>query len=235
MRGGILEYLPRVSEALPHPSATVVLLREVAGEIEVLLVRRAEGLAFHGGAWVFPGGRIDAGDRERAGSEALVEAARHAAVREAEEEAGLTLEPQALRPFAEWITPEGRPKRFRTWFFVGRVTGGAVRIDGNEVVDYRWTSPRLALLSHRAGDLELPPPTFVTLTQLSSHGAAAAAVQSMTAKGIAAYHPRPRAIDGGLCSVYQGDAAYDGGDLDAVGPRHRLVMIGNDWRYERNY
>ena len=43
----------------PVPAATVVLIRENARqqELEVLLVQRNSRLVFHGGHWVFPGGR----------------------------------------------------------------------------------------------------------------------------------------------------------------------------------
>ena len=50
----------RVVEAAP--AATVVLLRDGEAGIEVLLGRRSSRLDFHGGAWVFPGGRIDPED-----------------------------------------------------------------------------------------------------------------------------------------------------------------------------
>jgi 8-oxo-dGTP pyrophosphatase MutT (NUDIX family) len=45
-----------------HPAATVLLLRETAGELEVLMMRRGAGLAFMAGMWVFPGGRVDPAD-----------------------------------------------------------------------------------------------------------------------------------------------------------------------------
>jgi 8-oxo-dGTP pyrophosphatase MutT (NUDIX family) len=45
------------------PAATVLLLREAAtGELEVLMTKRAAGLSFMGGLWVFPGGRMEAAD-----------------------------------------------------------------------------------------------------------------------------------------------------------------------------
>jgi 8-oxo-dGTP pyrophosphatase MutT (NUDIX family) len=44
------------------PAATVALLRDGAQGLEVLLGRRSSRLAFHGGAWVFPGGKIDPED-----------------------------------------------------------------------------------------------------------------------------------------------------------------------------
>lgn len=45
-----------------HSAATVLLLREVEGDLEVLMMRRGSGLSFMAGMWVFPGGRVDAAD-----------------------------------------------------------------------------------------------------------------------------------------------------------------------------
>ena len=46
------------------PAATVILVRErEGGAPELLMVVRAVDMAFAGGAWVFPGGRIDEADR----------------------------------------------------------------------------------------------------------------------------------------------------------------------------
>ncbi len=45
-----------------HDAATVLLLREAAGELEVLMMRRGAGLSFMAGMWVFPGGRVDPAD-----------------------------------------------------------------------------------------------------------------------------------------------------------------------------
>jgi 8-oxo-dGTP pyrophosphatase MutT (NUDIX family) len=46
-----------------HPAATVVLLRDVDGRLEALMMRRGAGLSFMGGMWVFPGGRVESADR----------------------------------------------------------------------------------------------------------------------------------------------------------------------------
>lgn len=78
------------------PAATVILVRERDGNApEILMVERAAGMAFAGGAWVFPGGRIDDADRhlgERHGPDGP---ARIAAVREALEETAI---PAGLAP-----------------------------------------------------------------------------------------------------------------------------------------
>ncbi len=47
---------------MPRPAATVLLLRDTADGIEVLMTRRSATASFAPGAYVFPGGGIDAAD-----------------------------------------------------------------------------------------------------------------------------------------------------------------------------
>lgn len=225
------------TQAPAHPAATVVLLRDGDAGCEVLLVRRNSRLAFHGGAWVFPGGRIDEADYERAGSADDVHAAaRLAAAREAFEEAGVSLIPEELTLFARWVTPEGLPKRFDAWFFAGRATEEMVRVDGGEIDDHRWMRPDAALAAQRAGEIELPPPTFVTLTQFVAHVTVEEALHDLTQRPLRSYFPRLYMLPtGGACSLYEGDAGYEGGDPECAGARHRLWMHGDgSWSYEHS-
>jgi len=77
------------------PAATLIVVRERGADApELLMVERAEGMAFAAGALVFPGGRIDEADRELAG-ELGADAALIAAVRETLEE---TAVPVGLSP-----------------------------------------------------------------------------------------------------------------------------------------
>ena len=79
------------------PAATLILVREQSsGPPELLMVERAEGMAFAAGAWVFPGGRIDEADERLGGALGLQDGgARVAAVREALEETAI---PVGLSP-----------------------------------------------------------------------------------------------------------------------------------------
>src|SRR5437773_10777477 len=90
---------------VPAPAATVVLVRDGAEGLEVLLAKRSSKLAFHGGAWVFPGGRIDPDDYGGK-PEDLLGAARRAAAREAKEEAGVDVDADALVHLWNWTPPE---------------------------------------------------------------------------------------------------------------------------------
>jgi len=218
--------------AIAHPAATVVLLRDGGEGCEVLLVRRSAQLAFHGGAWVFPGGRLDPADYDAGGAD-VVTAARHAAVREAHEEAGLRLDPSALVLVSRWITPTPLPKRFDTWFFAGLGGDTPVEVDGGEIRDHSWMKPAAALAAQRAGSIELPPPTFVTITALASHASAAAAFAAFARGPVETFEPRLCPIEGGAVTLYAGDAGYVDGDLERPGPRHRLWIRDDAWRYER--
>ena len=51
---------------LAVPSATLLLLRERASRLEVLMLKRRADLAFMGGLWAFPGGRSEEEDRQHA-------------------------------------------------------------------------------------------------------------------------------------------------------------------------
>jgi 8-oxo-dGTP pyrophosphatase MutT (NUDIX family) len=85
------------SVAVPSPAATVVPMRDAAGGPEVLLLKRNRSTGFVPGAWVFPGGRVDAGDAEPSLFEPAPMPAEPpaaywaAAVRELFEEAGVLL------------------------------------------------------------------------------------------------------------------------------------------------
>ena len=220
-----------MNESKIAPAATVVLLREAGRGLEVLLLRRARTLVFHGGAWVFPGGRVDLSDHG-AGEQ---ERARAAALRETLEEAGLSLALDALVPFSHWTTPAGRPRRFATWFFLAQVDARqTVRVDGGEIDAHRWLCPHEALALHAQRQIELPPPTFVSLTVLTRASDPASALALARSAPPFVFVPRPRPAADGVVSLYGGDCAYDGGPLDAPGARHRLVMNASGYRYVRS-
>lgn len=165
-----------------RPAATVILVRDGEDGLEALLLRRNAALVFHGGAWVFPGGRLDVEDYR--GAEVPEDpahpdhehAARRAAVREAHEEAGLVLEDEDLIPFAHWITPPQRPRRFSTWFYLAAARDAEIATDGGEITDHRWVRPAEALELYERSEIELPRPTRVSLERLAGCATVAEAV-----------------------------------------------------------
>lgn len=233
-----------MSDELPiRPAATVIIVRDgerPAAPLETLLVRRSSELAFHGGSWVFPGGRIDDEDwvaRSAAEAPDLDAAARAAAVREAREEAGLVIDAAGLLPWAHWTTPPGRTRRFATWFYLVVAPEGPheVVVDGSEISDHRWFAPADTLDARRDGEIELPAPTFVSLLRLAGCRDVVTAVEHARSYPYLEFAPHPVAVDGGTVTIYNGDVAYDaepGAGIELPGVRHRLYMVGKEWRYE---
>lgn len=164
-----------------RPASTVIVLRaaELGNGIEVLLVRRNDKVAFMAGAYVFPGGRVDAADRpESAPPSALPSrfpdltptedlAHRRAAVRELAEEASVTISVDDLEPVSHWVTPAIEIRRFDTRFFVARMPAAQVaRHDESETTALVWLAPSEALVQGRGGSITLPPPTWTMLTRI---------------------------------------------------------------------
>jgi 8-oxo-dGTP pyrophosphatase MutT (NUDIX family) len=229
---------PAGSEPAPIvAAATVVLLRDTDGTLETLMLRRDSKLAFAGGMWVFPGGRVDPADFPPDGggtdADALAVAERNAAVREAEEEAGLAVDAGSLVAFAHWTPPPEAPKRFSTRFFVAPAPPGAVTIDDGEIRDHMWVAPADALARRDALEIELAPPTWVTLHTLAPHASVADAIAA--SEELEPEHFTTKAVltDEGVVVLWHGDAGYEDGDAERPGGRHRLWMVDTGWRYER--
>lgn len=219
-----------------RPAATLVLVRDGDGEVEVLMIERGAGGAF-GGVWAFPGGVVEDGDIPPGTAPDPLPAARVAAARETHEEVGLEVDPDTLVFWSHWLPP-GRnslsTKRFSTWFFVAEAHehdhhDDRIRADTDEVVTTRWMPPAVVLGMQERGEIDIVPPTYVTLTQLSRYGD----VTSLLAAADPRYFATEIAFDGDtrIC-LWHGDAAYGGGDHDVPGPRHRLAMDEHHgWRY----
>lgn len=121
------------------PAATIVLFRDRAnGPPDVLMVERAATMAFAGGAMVFPGGRIDAGDAALAELHAPdIEdgAARIAAIRETLEEAGIVV---GVDPLPSAADARAMRARLHDGETIGAVLGDA-RLDLAALVSFaRW-------------------------------------------------------------------------------------------------
>ncbi len=215
----------------PLPAATVLVLQEGDVDPQVLLLKRHQNLAFMPGAWVFPGGKVDADD---AGDDDL-ERARSAAVREVHEEAGICVVADELLTFSHWLTPEGVNRRFSTWFFVAIVTGDCpVSVCGSEITDSQWITPRAALAQHREGKLAMPPPTYVSLCELARHQSLNELCSHTEARLPPQFFPKVIPAESGLCFLYEGDAGYLTSDPALPGARHRTMMVDGILDYCRD-
>jgi 8-oxo-dGTP pyrophosphatase MutT (NUDIX family) len=187
----------------PIPAATLILVRDAAEGAELLLVERAEGMAFAAGAMVFPGGRIDQADRdlaERFGIEAGVVAAVRETIEETAVPAGLVQAPtaaealklqqaliadqdfgellaegrlsidaEALVPFARWVPKFHAVRRFDTLFYVTRCPDGewAPNAIPGECAGAFWVRAGDVVEAEKRGEARLIFPTRRTLERLA--------------------------------------------------------------------
>jgi 8-oxo-dGTP pyrophosphatase MutT (NUDIX family) len=234
------------------PAATVIVLRDSPQGINVLMLKRNRDLAFAGGMWVFPGGRIDPEDFESAGLQGagidtaqvteaqiteqdLERSAAVAAVREAREEANLFLQVADLQRWSHWTPPPETPKRFSTAFFIApwRENSGEVTVDDGEIREHRWELPARVLELRDAGEVGLTPPTFITLSQLLRFTTVSAVFAAAETRPFEHFATRI-AVDGSeIVAMYHGDSGYESGDPNLGGAKHRLRMA-TTWQYERD-
>ena len=210
-------------------AATVTLLRDGAEGLETLMLRKNSKIAF-GGMWVFPGGRID--DEDGAPSDDIEQRARIAAAREAVEEASLRIDPEELVWFSHWTPPQVEIRRFSTWFFAARAPEAEVTVDDGEITESQWIRPVDVFAKQRAGEIELVPPTFVTLHYLGQYATVDAALTGLGAAGQRHYVTRIAPSDEGTVVMWEGDAGYEPRDPSIEGPRHRLVMTKAGFRFD---
>lgn len=173
-------------------AATVVVLRDGPSGLETLLVRRTPELAFAGGNWVFPGGRVESTDRHGPDARAELAAARRAAIRETAEETALALDLDALVWFSHWTPPPTAPRRYATSFFA-TVTPSHdqhVAVDGSENDAWAWVTPSDAIALRDQGALELRPATWITLHTLRRFATAVDALDVLARQPVEYYATR---------------------------------------------
>lgn len=224
----------------PRDAASVVLLRESQqGRLEVLLMRRHDASAVLGGAFVFPGGKVDAADAavalpvanadamiarlaEPALNASQAAALYAAAARETLEEASVSLAVDALHPWSRWITPRTPAmmrKRFDTRFFIAVLPDGqSVRHDEHETVEAAWLEPRAALERYWEGQIQLAPPQIMSLAHLARHGDPGEAIEAALARPPCLIEPESFVHDGGRVLCYPGDDRHSLRERQLPGP-----------------
>ena len=226
--------------AEPIDAATVVVARDSTEGLEVLMLRRNSKIYF-GGMWVFPGGKVDPADRADSTAVAVCDEGdgrgfHAAAIREAQEEAGIDLSGTELHHFAHWLPPAVRPKRFSTQFFLAAAPEGLdISIDHGEITDHHWMTPTEALQRRSDGEIEMVTPTFCTLDWLRGFSSVLEACSAV--RQPKCFHTHIKEVEGadpGMVAFYAGDVSYESLDLDAKVPRRRCYMLKSSWWWEEN-
>lgn len=192
--------VPDVASAEKAQGLWIAALRETFEESGILLAREVDGRLWRASA---SGAARLARQREalRLGEVTFVEIVR---------DMGLTLATDLLVYFAHWITPESRPMRFSTRFFLAPVPVGLNALpDQVEVVEQLWICPEEALERHAHGELEMMTVTTKILQSLTGCASAAEAVARLRDTPVETVLPRAvRQTDGTMRVLYPWDEAY---------------------------
>jgi 8-oxo-dGTP pyrophosphatase MutT (NUDIX family) len=216
------------------PAATLIVWRDTANGPEILVVERSASMAFAAGAIVFPGGRVDDGDRELAAALGSPDdAAEVTAIRETIEETGiapalappidlstgralqaslhqgrdfadlleehgLTLQLDALTPFARWMPAFKQPRKFDTLFYLVRAPDGdwPPNPQPGECEAAEWASPSELLTRIDQGRASAIFPTKRNLERLAQHGSLDAALADARAHSLDTIIPWVEEIGG---------------------------------------
>ena len=208
-----------------------MLLREQGGRLEVLMLRRNRQLRSFGGAWVFPGGRVDDTDGQGLSE---IGRAKAAAIRETQEETGLDISGANMATLSCWIPPIQEKRRFSTWFFIVKAPDAPVIIDQGEIHDYKWVCPHEFLEHVPSPDIIILPPTYVSLKKLTEFSNVKGVMSDTHLAKTEIFKTRFVKTTNSLVTLWKPDAAYETQDLESPGPRHRLTCHKDTWNYQRD-
>jgi 8-oxo-dGTP pyrophosphatase MutT (NUDIX family) len=122
---------------------------------------------------------------------------------------GGRLDLSAMAPFAHWVTPEGAPKRYDTFFrLCWRATDMTAVSDGRETVAAEWLTPARALALGASGERNLLFPTKCQLELLAQSGSVEAAVAAARARRIIPVSPHMERRPEGTFLSIPAEAGY---------------------------
>ncbi|TCO13718.1 hypothetical protein EV666_10589 [Camelimonas lactis] len=124
---------------------------------------------------------------------------------------GLVLATDAMIPYAHWITPEGMPKRFDTWFFLAVAPDDQLALhDGHEAVDSVWLTAQEALDGAASGKYTVIFPTERNLFKMAQFRSADEAFAATRADNIVTVLPVLKKSDEGVHLHIPEEAGYGG-------------------------
>jgi 8-oxo-dGTP pyrophosphatase MutT (NUDIX family) len=122
---------------------------------------------------------------------------------------GLRLATDQLVYFAHWITPEERPMRFDTRFFVAPMPAGQeAEADEHEIVAVRWLTPAEALQARTRGEISLRLPTMKNLGVFDGAPSTTEVLGRLAGLRVAPIRPRMVSEQGAPRTLLPGDPGY---------------------------
>lgn len=139
----------------------------------------------------------------------------------------LVLRTDLLAAWAHWITPESEPRRFDTRFFVALMPAGQRTRDVSGEADHViWMRPSDALAGADMGELQMLPPTYVTLSELAIYVDPREAIAAAAARVITTIMPGVELIDGELFFTEGSGTPVEGSSTPAERSRTHVKASG---------
>jgi 8-oxo-dGTP pyrophosphatase MutT (NUDIX family) len=136
------------------------------------------------------------------------------------ETAGLELAVDALVPYAHWITPADRKKRFDTHFYLAMAPADQrAAHDGQEAMNTVWTTPQAALLAAEQGRYKLIFATQLNLDRLARSATAAEAMAAARQEAIVTVCPEWVTTSAGEVIRIPENSGYGPSERPATGMR----------------
>jgi 8-oxo-dGTP pyrophosphatase MutT (NUDIX family) len=134
--------------------------------------------------------------------------------------AGIKLAVDALVPFAHWITPVDRKKRFDTHFYLAMAPADQQAAhDGQEAMNTVWTTPDAALRAGEQGRYKLIFATLMNLDRLRRSRTVAEALAAARREAIVTVCPEWVTTSAGEVIRIPEAAGYGAGEIPATGMR----------------
>jgi len=151
---------------------------------------------------------------------------------------GLVLAASRLLPWSRWITPKMPSvmnKRFDTRFFVAAMPAQqTAQHDDHEATASLWVTPRTALNSYWARDIELAPPQIMSLVHLMRHETVHGVLAAAAAQPPPLIEPEPFDQEGTRVICYPGDPRHSVAARALPGPT-RLIYRNRRFETERGF
>lgn len=123
---------------------------------------------------------------------------------------GFVIDLDDVQLFSRWVTPEGAPRRFDTYFFLAQApTGHDAVPDGHEITSAEWIRPDELVRRARDGDRSIMLPTLMNLVRLAESAGSAQAIHAARSRSVFTVRPRIESrSDGTRMVVIPAEAGY---------------------------
>ena len=112
-------------------------------------------------------------------------------------------------------------------FFVAQAQhrSADIIIDDGEIHEFQWIAPQQALDLHGQGELNMMPPTVLSMRLIRHYQTAAEACEKLAVREPYGVTPRICQHKGQVVCLYPGDSGYESLNPEIEGPMHRSLFF----------